>query len=154
MNGLTTALLARACRVFLTLAYPGGEETIPANRRPYLRIDPDQPLASLLPPAAPPDVCQPVRGPGGVTRGYAYRLGSAHFPHLKLQVSHCDQDTVCVFAVDTHDKGLCLPPTHPDYEGAVKLQTANRQLKEKIERAWEEQGLLTFNAVLRRDLEK
>ena len=35
MTGLTTAELARACRIFLTLAYPEGEATIPEKRRAY-----------------------------------------------------------------------------------------------------------------------
>ena len=39
MNGLENdrALLGRACRIFLDLAYPGGEETIPV-KRPALPI--------------------------------------------------------------------------------------------------------------------
>jgi hypothetical protein len=34
----------------------------------------------------------------------------------------------------------------------MELQTANRRLKEQIESAWEEAGLLTFNGLLRREL--
>jgi hypothetical protein len=33
------------------------------------------------------------------------------------------------------------------------LQAINRELKEKIEHAWEADGLLTFNALLRRELD-
>ena len=45
---------------------------------------------------------------------------------------------------------LRLPPGSPDTEGLAVLQAANRRLKEEIERAWEADGLLTLNALLRR----
>jgi len=35
----------------------------------------------------------------------------------------------------------------------MEMQLANVTLKEKIEASWEEAGLLTFNGLLRRDLE-
>jgi hypothetical protein len=54
--------------------------------------------------------------------------------------------------VDTHDQ-LRLDPRHPDAAGWAQLQAINRELKEKIEHAWEADGLLTFNALLRRELE-
>lgn len=156
MNGLTTALLSRACRTFLTLAYPQGEHTIPEPKRPYLRLDPGLPLESVLPPArAAQGICQPIKGEGGGVRGYAFRLGSATFPHLKLQVIDYDHGTALVFAVDTHD---ALPraladPSHPDFDRWTEMQRSNRQLKEQIERAWEREGLCTFNRLLRMDLD-
>ena len=85
MCGLTTTLIRRAARTFLMLAYPGGPETIAPNRRAFLDLKPDQPLEPLL----VPPLCEVLRTPQGVVRGYAFRLGSAHYPHLKLQlVSH------------------------------------------------------------------
>jgi hypothetical protein len=147
MSQPPTELLSRACRTFLSLAYPGGEATIPAAKRVYAHIAPDQGLELLL---APP-VCQPVCGPDGNARGYAFRLGSATYPHLKVQVINCDRSATWVFAVDTHDT-LRLEPNHPDAPGWARLQAANARLKERVERAWEADGLLTFNALLRRDL--
>jgi hypothetical protein len=156
MNGLTTAMLSRACRTFLALAYPAGEYTIPEKRRVYFHIPPDADLASYLPAApAAHGIGQVVKGEDGSIRGYAFRLGSAGFPHLKLQVTSSVGDT-CIFTVDTHDpfpRGAGRPPPgHPEYELWTALQKANRQLKERIERAWEEQGLWTFNKLLRLDL--
>jgi hypothetical protein len=155
MNGLTTALLSRACRTFLTLAYPAGEHTIPEKRRPYFHIPPDGELASFLPPSPTAQgIGQVLKGEDGSFRGYAFRLGSAGFPHLKLQVTGSDADA-CIFAVDTHDafpRGAGMPPPgNPEYELWTALQKNNRQLKERIERAWEEQGLWTFNMLLRFD---
>jgi hypothetical protein len=147
MEGLTVALLDRACRIFFSLAYPEGEHTVPTSKRAYLNIARDQPLGALL---APP-VCQTLRTPEGAVRGYAFRLGSAGFPHLKLQVTACDADYV--YAVDTHD-AVHLQPGDPDAPRWARLQAANRQLKEQIEHAWEADGILTFNGLLRRGLAK
>jgi hypothetical protein len=147
MKGLTTDLLCRACRIFLTLAYPEGESTIPPSKRAYLHLDSHQDLEAVL----VPPVCQPIPLAGGRVRGYALRLGSAGYPHLKLQVVDCNQRGILVFTVDTHD-AIRLDPTHADALRLAKLQAANRQLKEQIERAWDAAGLLTFNGLLRREL--
>jgi hypothetical protein len=155
MPGLCPNLLGQACRIFLTMAYPEGKSTIPATKRAYLDICFEDPLEALL----RPPVCQVlprVSDVGGTPiagiRGYAFRLGSSTFPHLKLQVVG-QNDEELVFSVDTHDQ-VRVPPNHPDAPAWAQIQTANRKLKEEIERAWEAAGLLTFNALLRRELEK
>ena len=154
MPGLCPNLLGQACRIFLSLAYPEGENSIPVTKRAYLDICFERPLEPLL----KPPVCQvlPRRTELGTLvagiRGYAFRLGSSVFPHLKLQVVG-QSDEELVFSVDTHDQ-VRVPANHPDAAGWAQIQTANRKLKEEIERAWEAAGLLTFNALLRRELEK
>jgi hypothetical protein len=146
MKGLTTLLLERACRIFLERAYPRGPDTIPPPNNHFFALDVAQPVESVL--VLP--VCQPLLRRDGGLRGYALRLGSVLYPHLKLQiVDHDERD--CVFSVDTHD-GFSLGPSHPDAARWSELQAANRRLKEEIERAWEEAGLLTFNGLLRREL--
>jgi hypothetical protein len=147
MHGLTATLLGRACHTFLVFAYPGGWGTIPPPRRVFGELLPDaDPTPLLVPP-----LCEVLRTPTGCIRGYAIRLGSAAYPHLKLRVDAVDDGATCVFAVDTHD-ALRLDPSHPDAPGWVRLQAYNRMLKHAIERAWEGQELLTFNGLLRRDL--
>jgi hypothetical protein len=148
MQGLSTAHLREACRIFLSLAYPEGEQTIPAARRVYLHYSEDQPLESWL--TAP--VCQPLVGEDEV-RGYAWRLGCRHFPHLKLRATNQDHGESWVFSVDTHD-AVRLEPGHPDAPRWAQLQRSNQTLKEQIEQRWAEAGLLTFDALLRRDLDK
>jgi hypothetical protein len=142
MKGLTTPLLAQACRIFLELAYPEGHHTIPPPQKVFAALHPDRALADVL----VPPLCQPLHA----RNGYALRLGGSLHPHLKLQiVSH--EDDACVFSVDTHDAiGLCI--AEADAPRWTRFQESNRRLKERIERAWEEAGLLTFNALLRREL--
>jgi hypothetical protein len=150
MHGLTTDLLSQACRTFLDLAYPGGETTIPPKRRPFYTIAPEQPLACYLEMR---EICERLLTPEGCLRGYAFCLGSARFPHFKLQVIDQGPAAGWVFTVDTHDALRCsLAPNEAKVWG--QLQAENRRLKEQIETAWERQGLLTFNALLRRGLEK
>jgi hypothetical protein len=155
MPGLCPELLDQACRIFLKLAYPDGESSIPVTKRAYLNVTVEPDLEPLL----KPPVCQVLPrllGLGDISpigiRGYAFRLGSSVFPHLKLQVVG-QSDGELVFSVDTHDQ-VRVPANHPDAAAWAVIQTSNRKLKEEIEHSWEAAGLLTFNALLRRELEK
>jgi hypothetical protein len=158
MHRLTAEFLSRACRTFLRLAYPDGPESIPPKKRVYYNLPDQRPVEEFLPPAAPADVCQVIAAEGGGLRGFAFRLGSAHFPHLKLKLQLIDHNhaTLWVCTVDTHDaysKDSIRPPaSHPDADAWTDLQRKNRQLKERIEAALEHEGLVTFNTLLRRDL--
>lgn len=148
MFGLTAGLLGRACQIFLAYAYPDG--AIPESRRAFLNLLPDDPLEPLL----EPPLCQRLYGtPAGATelRGYALRLGSSAFPHVKLKIVWHYETSRWFFAVDTHD-AIHLTPGDPDHQRFKELQGKNRRLKQQIERAWEQAGVLTFNASLRQEL--
>lgn len=143
MLGLTTALLGRACRTFLELAYPPGE--IPSAKQPFHQIQDDHSLEPLL----VPPLCQTIMNPDGTVRGYALRLGCETFPHMKLQVVECEGGVV--FSVDTHD-AMVLPSGHPDAGRWSGIQDSNRRIKQEIETAWETEGLTTFHSLLRKGL--
>jgi hypothetical protein len=149
MIELPVALLGRACQIFFAHAYPGGDDAVPASKRPYLHIPAEQSLESLL----RPPVCQTLGKPSEAARGYAWRLGRTAYPHVKLQAVDCVGDGTWVFSVDTHDT-LRLRAGDPDAAGWAEIQATNRQLKHEIESAWEAAGLLTFNALLRREADK
>jgi hypothetical protein len=152
MEGLSTELLGRACRIFLELAYAAGEKSIPAKKRPFWDIATGSLLDGYLPPQVGPELCQKIGSAPGCKPGFAYRLGCAHFPHLKLQVVRFEQGWV--FGVDTHDNFLTrgLSESDLEVEACRRLMVANRELKERIERAWERAGLTTFHTLLRADL--
>src|SRR5438132_933428 len=100
MQELTTALLAKACRIFMGLAYPDGPTSIPEKKRLYYEIPLDQPVAAFLPPAACAlGLCQESRSESGMLCGYALRLGSSGFPHLKmrLQLVNLNNHPIWVF---------------------------------------------------------
>jgi hypothetical protein len=152
MEGLTTELLGRACRIFLEMAYPGGETSIPTKKRKFWDIAPGTPLESYLPPQVGPELCQTLGSAPGGKPGFVFRLGCDHFPHLKLQVVRSVHGWV--FGVDTHDNFFLggFPESDPEALAWRQLLETNRQLKERIERAWERAGLTTFHTLLRADL--
>lgn len=148
MAPFPTESFAAACRVFLAWAYPDGK--VPESRRHFLTLRSDEPLDPLI----SPPLCQRLIGTrrsDDELRGYAFRLGSHVFPHVKLQVVWHEGLGAWVFGVDTHD-AIRLPPDHPDVARMRDLQAKNRRLKQEIEQDWEAQGLLTFNASLRQAL--
>ena len=148
MPSLPTKQFADACGIFLRLAYPDGH--VPANRLPFLGIPPDGLEAMLTPP-----ICEQLihsDGRANELRGYAFRLGSSDFPHVKLQIHWQERPGTWIFAVDTHD-AIHVPQDNPDYPRFQEIRLKNRLLKERIEQAWEAQGLLTFNASLRQELD-
>ncbi len=142
----------------MDLAYPNGPDSIPEKKRVYCNID--EPIDDYLPPGDKAQgVCQVARNSDGNPCGYAFRLGSVHYPHLKLLLRNIatrnGNKWVCM--VDTHDafsrQSIVPPPNHPDAEAWLQLQQANQQLKEKIEHALADAGLVTFNSLLRDDLD-
>jgi hypothetical protein len=159
MHGLTPAELGQACRLFLDLAYPDGPGTVPPKKRAYYAVGDAASLDEYLPPApASVGICQPLSTRKDGPRGYEFRLGSAHFPHLKLRVQLMEHRgrPVWVYTVDTHDAfsrtSIQPPPDHPDAAGLFALQEANRRVKDQVEEALEQAGLPTFKSLLRSDL--
>ena len=150
----STPVFARACRIFLELAYPAGAASIPPHKRAYGEIPDDASIADYLAPAARAQgVCQRLSDDC-----CTFRLGSARYANLKMKVQ-CVADggmSHCVFAVDTHDafskEHAQPPPGHPDAAAWLELQNVNRALKEKIEAAWDEAGVLTHMGLLRAEL--
>jgi hypothetical protein len=159
MQRLTTDLVAQACRIFFSLAYPGGDATIPAAKQRLLQLPAGLEMVQVVETEASMSGCCQVipSGTGGV-RAVLVRLGCCHYPNLKLkaQLIQDGQESDWLFSVDTHDAfsstSFLPPPEHPEAPAWRSLQAANVALKEKIEAAWDKAGLLTFNGLLRRDL--
>ncbi|MFO0964682.1 MAG: hypothetical protein U0793_03720 [Gemmataceae bacterium] len=135
----------------MTQAYPQGEATIPPRKLPYFAIGSAADLREFLPPAdRATGIAREVTGPTGELSGYEFRLGSAHFPHLKLRVQWVDNQNGSgwIFMVDTHDHFPRLD-AGADEAAWRQVQQINRQLKEAIEKAFEEAGITTLNKLLR-----
>jgi hypothetical protein len=155
---LTMADLAFMCRRFMEIAYPAGAATIPANRRPYFEMPGDGAIADYLPPAAfAVGICQDLSKVKGGHRGYEFRLGSAHHPHLKLRVQLIafHEREVWVYSVDTHDHIVVEASKHliPEHQAQWReLVEKNSRLKHEIEDALAFAGHLTPRSLLRLDL--
>ncbi len=152
MAPLPVPILRQACQVFLDIAYPDGPDTIPEPRLPFYHIADDADVADLLPPA--PLARGLVSLLTGAHPGYSFRLGCTDFPYLRMTLQNVAlrAGTSWLCAVDTHDSWH--HPDHPDAAAWLALQAANRELKSRIERAWEAAGLLTHNRLLRLELSR
>jgi len=153
----STQDLARACRIFLRIAYSEGPATIPASKLPYNEIPEDGPVEAYLPPAkTAAGICRDLSKTKAGIPGYEFRLGSARFPHLKLRIQSMDfhERGVWVYSVDTHDH--FLPPSDhrsPDEaDGWRALIDYNRTLKQQIEEELGAAGFLTPKTLLKLDL--
>jgi hypothetical protein len=143
----------------MDLAYPSGLASIPPKKRPYYDLDPNAPLEDFLPPA-PTAACisQPISNRKDGPRGYEFRLGSVHFPHLKLRLQFMEHQGsfLWVYTVDTHDAfsraSVQPPPEHPEAQAWLALQDANRLVKDQVEDALQQAGFTTFKSLLRMDL--
>jgi hypothetical protein len=141
----SSSALVRSIRIFLRYAY--ADATVPENRRQFLDLSEDLPVEELL---GLKDVQElpPVDGEPG---GYAFRIGNAWYPHMKLIVKPYADAPGYIFHVDTHDT-FRLKADDPDAEGIRQLQRRNQELARKIEKAFEEAGLPTQAGMLRQYL--
>lgn len=137
----TPATVGHAIDEYLRLAYEG---------------PPPPPVAALADAVrrAPPDglyAC-PAFERDGEAR-YALRLGNRYYPHMKLVIERLPSGEAWFFRADTHDQHVTVEPSDPDYPAFQTLTAHNRAIAAAIESAWTRDGLDTFRAFLRRDLD-
>jgi hypothetical protein len=147
LQPLSSGLLARAVKLFLSFAYRGGE--VPASKEVFLRWSEEDALADCL---SQKGVERPKESSPASNVRYAIRLGNAWYPHMKLLIAIMEPSGEVLFSVDTHDR-LEVPPGSPDEAGVKELQSRNRDLAREIEVAWDEGGIPTQAGLLRRYLQ-
>ncbi len=135
--GLSSEILCRAIRVFLSQAYPNGD--VPASKQHFLNLDESHPLDVWL---SQKGVERPRDVSPGLNVKYAIRLGNSSYPHMKMLIALMEPTGEPVFGVDTHDR-LEVPPGSPEEAGLKELQAKNKELARIIERTWEEKGVPT-----------
>ncbi|GAC1470289.1 MAG: hypothetical protein NVSMB9_15250 [Isosphaeraceae bacterium] len=144
LHHLKIDVLRQSVRLYLEIAYPGGEIPQAVQRR--IAWDADIDIARLLNNS-------PFEKTGKSTTGgatiYALRLGNEHYPHMKLQIQPWANDAGFLLSVNTHDQVVALDPNASDLPAFRKLQADNQRFKEAIEQAWDEAGLPTFLRYLR-----
>lgn len=141
---VSVVMLRRAIEVYLEVAYRNTEP--PYNVRAKAALDESGALADTL--ALDHFEKSPSAGNGKVTH-YLLRLGNDHYPHMKLGLAACaGDDDDFVFIVDTHDRHFHIDPDLPGSGEFRKLQLLNDEIKQRIERLWEDEGLPTQRRVL------
>lgn len=143
--------LQQALRIYLQFAYPGGHY-------PPAALSKIDAITSLDPSADVPlnlfetDCANSVKS-------YAIRLGQPLYPHMKLVLDPIPvagggtSEDSFLLRVDTHDRHLHAAPGSPDAAWLTSIRASNKDLTEKIERAWREADLPTFKSFLKKQLE-
>jgi hypothetical protein len=140
---LSVAELRRAAEIYMSTAYPDAGPPEAVRRR--LAWPDGVALLDLLRGPLFERVTQPGT-PGPI---FALRLGNHRYPHMKFQVQPWPTEVGYMLSVNTHDQILGLDPASPDAEAFRALQAENQRIKEAIERAWDTDGLPTFQRYLR-----
>jgi CheY-like chemotaxis protein len=83
----------------------------------------------------------------GKLRRYALRLGRPGYPNMKLVFQELLVRDKFFFAVDTHDE-VFVDSSWADFDQWIDLKRENSEIKEKIEREWQNAGVPTFAAVV------
>lgn len=125
---LSASLVNTAVDTYLRLAYDDAD----ARSLHAVSFDDSLPIR---------DVLDQFDRPESPLRAYALRLGSGHYPHMKLLLRECYYENNFAFSVDRHDEFAFEVGDHLDAWRA--LQQRNYALKRKIEDAWYRQGIPT-----------
>ena len=136
--------LREAIAIFVRIAYPSGD--LPEAVKKRIALDARRPVAELL------DALNFERYVADGSTVYALRLGSVHYPHLKMEIRAYPGRSGFVFWVNTHDQFFTPDPRCRDVDRWRELVQRNRELKEAIEHAWAERGLPTFATEMRESL--
>jgi hypothetical protein len=144
LSGVRLDLLKKAVELYLAIAY--ADAPIPPLVQRRLAW-PETAATHELFTRPPFERAGKLPGEGGTI--YALRLGNHRYPHMKLQIQPWPNAAGFMLSVNTHDQVAGLDVGSADAEAFRELQEENQRLKERIERAWEENGLPTFLNYLR-----
>ncbi|MBN2713378.1 MAG: response regulator [Planctomycetes bacterium] len=133
LKDMTPQLVNRAIEIYMEHAYDDD-----ALREAHMvRFDPESCNGSIL--------CRFEREDAKL-KAYHLRLGCQHYPHMKLALWEAYYRDEYVFAVDRHD-GFDFNKTGPDYEAWLGIKSRNFVIKDKIEKAWYEEGIPTLRSL-------
>ena len=147
MLDISFDMVREAIAVFLSCAYPSGK--LPEVVRRRIGLDGTRPVAELL--NGPPFERYVAEAPFHCTV-YALRLGSADYPHLKMEIRPFPNRCGFVFWVNTHDQFFTPDEQYAEADRWRQLLQRNRELKQAIERAWAVRKLPTFTTAMQESL--
>lgn len=131
LEELTASLVNTAIGLYLQVAYGDA-----VSRDKHARaFPPDMPVADVLGEFVSENAPSvPV---------WSLRLGSAQYPHMKLQIRGTSLPGEYVFGVDRHDCFSFDDCGAPDLDAWRELQASNHALKKAIESLWAAHGVPT-----------
>jgi len=135
----------RAIELYLEGAYDGSPPLAVRARLEILRSTP----TGAFYQAAPFE-----KSPADIPNKYSLRLGNRSYPHMKLVIEKAPDGRQTLFRADTHDRHVQLKPDSPEARAFADLSRLNQEIAQRIEKNWEEEGLMTFKKFLRDDLQR
>ncbi len=129
LERITVGSLRRALELYFAESYRGQEKPIP-----QFEGESDTPLSHVLERF----VDESAKNGCGA-RCYSLRLGNSRYPFMKLKLIEYLYRDEFFFIVDTHDQ-MFADQNDPEL---ARLKAFNRELKNKIEAAWEGAGIPT-----------
>jgi hypothetical protein len=148
------AMVWKAIALYLANAYDGvvGLGGVPANTPSAVRAR----LDSLRHAPATDFYASPVfeRDTPTNPAKFYLRLGNRHYPHMKLAIDRSPDGRGHLLRADTHDTHCRPAPGSRDFHVFTQLMNLNRDIADCIEAAWEAEGMPTFKAFLRDDLDR
>ncbi len=142
-------MLRTAIGIYVKHAYPGG--AIPEIVRKRIGLDESKPLWERL--NEPPFENYTADAPFHCTV-YALRLGSEHYPHLKMEIRPFTNELGFMFWVNTHDQFVSPKADFPDVARWRQVIEKNSELKQAVERAWAKEKLPTFASAMQEGIDQ
>ncbi len=142
LDRLTVGTLRSVLAVYDRVAYEGGGAV--AKRISEIEGHDEDPIDKTLVESMEggEGLIEEVKGEGpSASRQFSLRLGNARYPFMKVVLQEHLVEGEFFFEVDTHDQMFAL-----DGEEGLRfeaLKRHNREVKEAVERAWDEAGLPT-----------
>ena len=132
-----------AIEIYLSLAYDGPPPLAVRGRLDALRgVDDEKFFAQVSFERSP--AVEPTK--------YCLRLGNRFYPHMKLVIERAPDGVGALYRADTHDRHVQPRADAPEAAALAAMSQKNQELAQRIESAWEEQGMLTFKMYLKQDL--
>lgn len=145
LSEVTSELLSRAVAIYLEIAYPGSPPSEAVRERAAL---PDSKAGAELLSEERFERVPADAAPENAMR-FNLRLGNARYPHMKLGIDRVSNSESFVLVVDTHDRHVAAMVQDGEREAYQALLAHNTGVQERIEQAWTEAGLPTFEQYLR-----
>ena len=137
IENLTPSHVRRAIEIYLEKAWPSGQSgKSPVDMELVAKAQTIQELTEAFERPKAEDQVSCER--------YTLRLGNWRYPFMKFVMQEYLVEDEFFFSVDTHDD-LRVDPSMPDYGAWCELRELNRGMKERIEAAWFEDGLPTYD---------
>jgi len=137
IENLTPSHVRRAIEIYQEKAWPSGPpKNSPVDMEQVAKAQTIQELTEAFERPKAEDQVSCER--------YTLRLGNWRYPFMKFVMQEYLVEDEFFFSVDTHDD-LRVDPSMPDYGAWCELRELNRGMKERIEAAWFEEGLPTYD---------